>query len=211
MFLLHSSWYHFSSFFYISFVGNVFIFGHPHFKDSWAPRNKDISNNVRRHVAPSIGGRCCHHSAARSQRTWMSMISNPVKHVVSLKARLHMTQVNYQLLHIIIIILQYLLWIVSKTSISAKRHWNALVANKMRCPFCHRVSRGCWGWISTWTWHTTGCTAVFLFQAHHALPRKPVLPETKHERGILGRILGRICGSLVVYLTSFLQQYQLFA
>ena len=46
------------------------------FKDSWAPRDRDISNNVQRHVAPSIGGRCCHHSATRSQRTWLLLRSN---------------------------------------------------------------------------------------------------------------------------------------
>ena len=99
----------------------------------------------------------------------------------------YMTQVTYQYYY------RYLLWIASKFEIKknminwhqshAKLHWNAFVANKMRCLFGHRVTCGCRGWISTRTWHTTGCTAVFLFQAHHALPRKPVLPETWKTSG----------------------------
>ena len=71
-------------------------------------------------------------------------------------------------------------------SISAKLHWNAFVANKMRCTFCHCVSGGCRA-------STTGCTAVFLFQAHHALPRKPVLP---HKWASGGSSLGGFWGRL---------------
>ena len=71
------------------------------------------------------------------------------------------------------------------------------MANKMRCTFCHRASGG-------YRVSTTGCTAVFLFQAHHTLARKPVLPETKHELEV-GRH-GEDFGWLVVSLSSFLQQ-----
>ena len=115
-----------------------------------------------------------------------------------------MTQVHYQYSD------RYLLWIASKFEIKknminwhqshAKRHWNAFVANKMRCTFCHCVSGGCRA-------STTGCTAVFLFQAHHALPRKPVLPETWKTSGgsSWGGLFGiACCVSRIVLATRYI-------